>query len=320
MTLMKITFTLKFWVMLLVWFLAGCTQTTPVVPVTATGTLRPLTPYWTPTATYPIPTLTPMQNLPVTPAPSPTPFTHLVVRGETMLGIALQYGVTFEALQAANPGVDPQFLSVGAALIIPLGDEIQVIITPPPPIALQWSEPNCYLTGDGGAWCFILVKNNLSVAVENLSAWIGLFDRDGEIAASQVAVGPINILRPGQAVPLITYLPAPLPTYTIARGELLTAVEIPKDDTRYLNWPLAEFNVAVIGDSSFEAQVAGRFEQPAGSPAPSQVWIAAVAYDLAGQVVGVRKLDTAGDLAFELTVYSLGEAIDRVELLSELRP
>jgi hypothetical protein len=36
--------------------------------------------------------------------------------------------------------------------------------------------------------------------------------------------------------------------------------------------------------------------------------------------VGERKLDTAGDLAFELTVYSLGEAIDRVELLSELRP
>ncbi len=310
----------KLWILLVVCFQAGCTPPLPQTTVQPTNTMRALIPYRTPTATRPPPTLTPVDSLPVTLAPSATPFTHVVVRGETMLGIALRYGVPLEALQAANPGVDPQFLSVDTALIIPLGDEVQVLVATPTPMMMDRNEPVCYRTGDGGAWCFLLVENNWTAAVENLSAWIGLYGSDGEIIASQIAVGPINILRPGQAMPLLAFFHPPLPNDIIARGELLTAIEIPEDDGRYLDWQLAELEVVIREATNQEARVTGMIAQPEGSTSPGQVWVAAVAYDLANQVVGVRKYETNGDLAFDLTVYSLGEAIDRVEILTELRP
>ena len=261
-----------------------------------------------------------VENLPITPAPSPTPFTHVVVRGETMLGIALRYGVTLEALQAANPSIDPQFLSVDTTLIIPLGDEITFVASTPTPLPVKWSEPVCYRSGDDGAWCFVLVENHLDSALENLSAWIGLFGNDNEIVASQVAVGPMNILRPGQAMPLLAYFQSPLPLDITARAELLTAIAIPGDDGRYLDWPLTALNVEIMGDELREARITGRIIQPAESATPGLVWVAAVAYDLSDQVVGVRKLENAGDLVIDLTVYSLGPAIDRIEVLTEIRP
>ena len=237
-----------------------------------------------------------------------------------MLGIALQYGITLESLQAANPGVDPQFLSVGTGLIIPLGDEIQVVAVMPTAVAVEWMEPVCYQSGEGGAWCFLLVENNRPVTVENLSAWIGVFGLDGATIATQVAVGPLNILRPGQAMPLMVYFPPPLPYDFVVRGELLTAIELSRDDTRYLDLGISNLNQEVKGEGGSEARVSGAIELPAGSPVPGQIWIAVVAYDQDGRVVGLRKWESVQETAFDLTVYSLGGAIDRVEVLTEIRP
>ena len=306
--------------LLMAWALAGCTKPISNLSVVPTETLRPLIPYRTLTATLPAPTFTPLDKVPGTPVPSATPFLHIVTRGETMLGIALQYGVTLEALRVANPGVDPQFLSIDAQLVIPLGDELQAQIPNPTPVSLEWSEPICYPTGEGGLWCYLLVDNNLSTAVENISAWIGLYDANGSVFASAVAVGLLNILRPGDAMPLTTYFSPPLSPDLLPRGELLTAVEVPSDDRRYLDWQLSDMTVDVRGDLMNEAWVAGTLQQPAGSARPGQVWIMAVAYDATGQVVGVRKVETGGDLYFQIVLYSLGDVIDHVEVLAEVRP
>lgn len=264
--------------------------------------------------------MTPVAGIPLTPAPSATPFIHVVVRGETMLGIALQYGVTIEALQAANPGVDPQFLSVDTGLIIPLGDEILTIAPTPTAVIVEWTVPVCYRSGDGGAWCFLLVENNRQSAIENLSAWIGLYDMDGGIVANQVAVGPLNILRPGHAMPMAVFFPPPLPVEVVARGELLSAVEISEQDDRYLDWQLEALAIEIVGESGNAARVTGSLAKPEESAFPGQVWIAAVAYDQQGAVVGLRKWESTGELEFEMLVYSLGGAIDRVEILTEIRP
>ena len=157
-------------------------------------------------------------------------------------------------------------------------------------------------------------------ALENLSAWIGLFGNDGEIVASQVAVGPINILRSGQAMPLMAYFQPPLPADIAVRAELLTAINIPEDDERYLDWPLADLAIEIMGDTLLEARITGRIMQPEETTSPGQVWIAAIAYDQSDQVVGVRKLENTDDLIVDLTVYSLGPAIARVEVLIEIKP
>jgi LysM repeat protein/predicted nucleic acid-binding protein len=308
------------WILLVGLAISGCGSTLQATPPAPSATAGRLTPYWTATASMVSPTITPVVVIPLTPAPSATPFVHVVTRGETLLGIALQYGVTLEALQAANPDVDPQFLSVDTDLIIPLGDEIQVISPTPTAVMVEWTAPVCYRSGDGGAWCFLPVENNRQAALENLSAWIGLYDIDGGIVASQVAVGPVNILRPGQAMPMVAFFAPPLPVEIVARGELLSAVEISEQGDRYLDWQLESLAIEVVGESGNAARVTGSLAKPEGSSLPGQVWIAAVAYDQQGLVVGLRKWEGTGELEFEMLVYSLGGAIDRVEILTEIRP
>ena len=108
------------------------------------------------------------------------------------------------------------------------------------------------------------MENNLECTpVENLSAWIGLYGSDGEIIASQVAVGPLNILRPGAGHAFDRFFSAPIASRTLlARAELLTAIEIPEDDGRYLDWQLGDLGVDVRGDQLQEARVTGMLAQP----------------------------------------------------------
>lgn len=44
---------------------------------------------------------------------------HIVASGETLGGIAGQYGVRLSELQAANPGVDPRRMRIGTRLVVP---------------------------------------------------------------------------------------------------------------------------------------------------------------------------------------------------------
>jgi LysM repeat protein len=57
---------------------------------------------------------------PPTPTPTPTPVIYVVESGDTLLQIALQYGVDVEALATRNGIDDPRSLRTGAKLIIPL--------------------------------------------------------------------------------------------------------------------------------------------------------------------------------------------------------
>ncbi|HUN22839.1 MAG TPA: LysM domain-containing protein [Anaerolineales bacterium] len=66
------------------------------------------------------PTFTPSPTPTMT--PTATPLVHIVQSGETIVGIAVKYGLTVELLLAYNPQVNPKFLSLGTPLIIPAPD------------------------------------------------------------------------------------------------------------------------------------------------------------------------------------------------------
>jgi LysM repeat protein len=71
------------------------------------------------------PTFSPQMLTPIptnTPAPTPTPVVHIVQPGDTLLGIALQYGVTLDALQQINGVLRPETLQIGQQIIIPVGE------------------------------------------------------------------------------------------------------------------------------------------------------------------------------------------------------
>jgi membrane-bound lytic murein transglycosylase D len=46
-------------------------------------------------------------------------YRHVIRSGDTLLALALHYGVSVETITAANPGIQPRYLKLGAALLIP---------------------------------------------------------------------------------------------------------------------------------------------------------------------------------------------------------
>ena len=81
------------------------------------------TPAAQPTDTTPEPTDTPEPAATSTPGPTNTPAsigqTYTVQPGDIPVTIAQQFGITVEALLAANPGLDPHNMHAGDVIIIP---------------------------------------------------------------------------------------------------------------------------------------------------------------------------------------------------------
>lgn len=298
--------------------LSSCNQATPQKTPTSRAT-GILTPYHTLTPDPVVPTATIMVVIPVTPAPTPTPFAHTVVKGETMLGIAFQYGVSLDDLKAANPAVDPQFLSVGTSLVIPINGEIPQILPTPTPAQVNVDQPRCYRSGEGGVWCIVAVRNELKTGVENISVWIGLFTKQGVNISNETVYATLNLVKPGDTIPLMVYFSPPIPEEIISQSQLLSALEVVEDDLRYLKSQAEIAQVAISEDGS-QAELKGEVNLGDYNSVPSQVWALAVAYDVNGDIVGSRKWESTGETNFVITVYSLAGEIDHVKVLTEARP
>src|SRR5690242_1750806 len=125
-----------------VW-VAGCSLTAESAPT--------LAPTFTPQITLTIryrepPTPTPTLAIPLTatlqpPGTDENTISYTIRPGDTLLGIALDFGVDAEALQAANGHIDPRNLQVGQQIVIPQGGTPLAITTV---IPLQVAQPTCY--------------------------------------------------------------------------------------------------------------------------------------------------------------------------------
>jgi len=259
------------------------------------------------------------------PSPTPTPRSYTVIRNDDMFGIALRHGIPIEALLTANPTVQPNFLSVGTVLQIPY---VPGTPTPgettPTPVALTPAPPVCYTTADGGAWCYLRVENTYDSGLENLSGQFLISGPDGKLL-DQPAVPPLDMIPPGQSMPLAAFFPPPVPQPFAVNGQILTALLQPEDSPRYLPIQVDNFEVE-IGEIGRSARAGGQVSLPAESGPASRAAVLAVAYSAEDEVVGVRKLEFTQGLAagasrsFEVLVYSLGPPIARVEILAEARP
>jgi LysM domain. len=98
-------------------FLGGTDTQTPSPAPSPAPSTEP-TPNPTPTPTS-APTPTPTGTPTATPAPSAAVVIHVVARGENLIAIAAQYGVSPKAIQVANKIADPNRIVVGQKLVIP---------------------------------------------------------------------------------------------------------------------------------------------------------------------------------------------------------
>lgn len=154
---------------------------TPTETLTPTATLSP-TPSLTPTITpSPSPTAT------LTPTPSPTPrvlspaleaaqgHTHIVQPGENLMVLGTRYGVSWTELAALNTLADPNTLTIGQRLIIPVtrpgpsmaggprhpDDDVLTPMTPRKEIVVKVDKQQLYAYENGRVVRTILVSTGV---------------------------------------------------------------------------------------------------------------------------------------------------------------
>jgi len=289
---------------------AGDTTPIPVTPkayLTGTPTLTPSVP-------------TPVSSLTL---PTPTPMTYTVVLGDTLSGIAGRYSITLEALMAANPGIQPNLLTVGTKLVIPAAEAgaAQAIPTAAP---VPVKQARCWPEITGGLWCFALLQNDFAETLENISAQFSLVDAGGQAITSQAAYGLLDILPGEKALPLAAHFAPPIQVPAEVRVQVLTAIRLLPGDTRYLP-VMVENSLVSVEASGRSAQVSGKVVL-SGEGSARTLWVLATAYDAAGNVVGLRRWESTTPLtadapvSFDFQVGSVGPGIERVEFLEEARP
>jgi LysM repeat protein len=328
-----------FAILLATFFLSSCAGFEPtLMPVAASPTpILQITPYWTPTSSPTSPSPAPSPSPTVTPLPSPTPITHTIQEGDMLGSIAFQYGLSVEDLLVANPDVDPAFLRIGSTLVVPLDESELRIEATPAPLPLHIGGPACYPTNDGGTFCFMLATNQGEMDLENISAKIDFISKDGESLAEEIAIPPLNVLPPGESLPVLAFFPTPLEPELEVQAEVLSALPLLDSGSRYVNVEV-DLEEIIVDPEGMQATVIGQVALQAGGELADYLWLAAVAYAEGGDVIGVRKWEAPQDgkclsqemqnralsgeqavgcLSFDITVFSLGPEIERVEVYAE---
>lgn len=287
----------------------GCTPTpdSPLTPVPLN-----LKPYAS--ATHFI-APSPTANATDIPLPSPTPSIYKVAAGDSLGTIAEHFGMHLADLQAANPGVVSESLTVGQKINIPV-----VASGAPTPAPAQIGPAKCYPAGVG-TYCLVMVKNPFPETLENVKVQMSVLNAKGKIVDSQEAFLPLNILPPGGALPAYTLF-SKLEAGALPVAQLAASIRLTAADQRYV--PAVTQNLLVSIDwDGHSARAQGQVLLPSGA---GTLWLAAVAYGADGQIVGFRRWEWQGSLkagktqAFDFSVYSFGPAIDTVDIVVEARP
>ncbi|MEM5774021.1 MAG: LysM domain-containing protein, partial [Anaerolineaceae bacterium] len=256
------------------------------------------------------------------PTPTATPRSHTVQRGEDMFGIAWQYGITLAELQAANPDVNPNILSVDTVLIIPPSSQITPtpdFLPSPTPAGAVMGQTVCHPAGDGGIWCFIPIANQSSEYIEGVSLDVRLGSQGAQVAVGS-ALTAQNLIPPGAVIPAAVYFPPPVPQPYDTDAVLITSLPVVNLSERYLSAGIENLATRIADDGQSAAVQGTLVLRESGSA--DLVSVAVIAYNAAGQVVGFRRWESSqpgSTTPFTLQVYSLADEIAQVSVFAEAR-
>lgn len=315
-------FSLKVWILGMLLLATGCAPLGLPRPLETQS--RPPAPAWIPTQTrqppgtprrptLAAPTLEPPSS------PTSTPVLYTIRKEDTLLGIALKYNLSLDDLLAANPGIDPDFLTIGSTLTLPIASGTAILPSLPPQ-TVTLSAPLCAPDAVGGQWCLLMAHNVSGGFVESVSARVALFDSTGQFLTAEIADAPLNRVPPDGMLPLGVYFDAPQPQVVFARADLLTALAAPAIDARYLTVTV-QTTATLTG--TLQARVRGEFQLDVGASAPGTIWLLAAGFDAGGRVVALRRLDwntPIPPLRFDMNLFSLADEIVRVQVWAEARP
>jgi hypothetical protein len=150
-------------------------------------------------------------------------------------------------------------------------------------------------TAEQGMWCFVLVHNDTWQHYRKpVRAGVPGGRRRRDIGLAPWLCSPLNILPPDAALPLMVYFPPVIPADARPQVRVLTGIHLEPGDERYLPATLHN-TLSQVDRSGRSALVSGTLRLPENVAAAGLVWVAAVAYDDSGRVVGARRWEsTAG--------------------------
>lgn len=302
--------------------LSGCgrllEQPTPtvvaIVSSTPTDTPRP-------TATRRA-TFTPVPATPSdtpTPTMTPTPVIYVIRKGDTLLAVARQFGVTVQAIQETNGISDPRRLRIGQEIIIPLKvDEGEPTGVPTPtPVALRLQGVAFHWTPVDSLWGMGEVVNLSGEPAEEVEVQISLHDDQGQLLASGAAFTQLDILAPGGRAPFAVLFEAPPTSFAQYQTRILSGVPHTHLGPRYPNLTVEEGWGGWLDDKSY--QVKGTVHNTGDADA-EQVAVVVTLYDEENHIVGARAVSIAADVflagaatPFEVTFTPFGP-VDRYDI------
>ena len=233
----------------------------------------------------------------LTPSPSPTPVVHIVVQGNTLLGIALEYGVTVDALVQAN-GLDVnEYLSIGQILVIPTETEEEgagmgmlapvgnMILATPTPLSLDIVGATLYQTPVGGVWCMGEVGNTTDGPVTNIQVQVTLVTADGMPLQSSVALAAADYLAPGSRAPFAVLFKSPPTGYADVQVSLLRGETVSAITAGFTPLDVVQPSGAVSGP---QYRVTGLLVNNTGA-AVSRITVVVTLYGVEDKVIGYRQ-------------------------------
>lgn len=270
-----------------VW-VVGCSITYDAAPTLSPTQL----PKVTLTAHVPVsPTsqFTPASSLILPVVVTSTPVVYTVQPGDTLLQIALRYGIDPALLQAVNGGMEPRSLQIGQQLTIPhpsFDAQGMPVLPTSTPLALTITPPNCYATPTDHILCLGQVTNPLPQAIERVTILVRLLRQDGSLLIESEAGIEQNMIPPGGSAPYRLLLKADWRAYAGAAVLLRTADSAPEAAARAVSLDIQQHERRMAdGRYAISAVLHNSDSQPA------QLYRVIVTLnDAQGQITGYRVL------------------------------
>lgn len=248
-----------------------------------------------------------------TPTATPTPIIYVIKKGDTLLAISREFGVSVQTIQEINGITDPRRLRISQEIIIPPkeGEGEPTVVPTPTPVALTTQGLAFHWTPADSLWCLGEVVNLSDLPAEEVQVQVSLHDEQGRLLASGAAFTQLDILASGGRAPFAILFSAPPTNFAQYQTRVLSGVPSTHLGPRYPHLVVTEDWGGWIDENNY--QVRGQVHN-SGEAEAEQVAIVITLYDQEEHVVGARtvaidaELFLAGAVApFEVTLTPLGQ-------------
>jgi len=226
-----------------------------------------------------------------TPTITPTPIFHVVGKGDTLQAIAFDFGVSIEALQAANGIENPQFLQVGQRLIIPAEESGEAsssgqLLPTPTPHPLQVQGAAFYETPVGSLLGLGEVANTTALTLTNVQVEATLLSGSGDRLLTANSFAAMDLVPPGSRCPFSVLFTTPPPDWKRYQVTVIRGQEAGVLSNAYVPLSVVEADGRRL-DPQYE--VTGRLRNESTTRPAESIEVIVTTYDDAGTVTSFRR-------------------------------